>query len=83
MSAFKVTDLFLGEKNFIDFVEKNLGQERERLKEDELETDIGKIRRYLRRDLLLLVKGIYLVCLGNSLQSIGRRDTGLSIHDIS
>jgi len=41
MSAFKVTDLFLGEKNFIDFVDKNLGQERERLKEDELETDIG------------------------------------------
>lgn len=42
MAGFKVTDLFLGEKNFIDFVDKNLGQERERLTNDEFETDTGK-----------------------------------------
>lgn len=41
MAAFKVTDLFLGEKNFLDFVDKNLGQERDRLQQDELETDTG------------------------------------------
>jgi len=42
MSAFKVTDLLLGEKNFIDFVDKNLGQEKDRLKNDEFETDFGE-----------------------------------------
>ncbi|CAG7815085.1 unnamed protein product [Allacma fusca] len=39
MLGAKFTDLFLAEKNLIDFVEKNLGQERDRLKQDELEME--------------------------------------------
>lgn len=37
MLGSKVSNLLLGEKNLIDFVEKNLGQERERLSQNELE----------------------------------------------
>lgn len=39
MLGSKVSNLLLGEKNFCDFVDKNLGQERERLIENELELD--------------------------------------------
>lgn len=37
MLGSKVSNLLLGEKNLIDFVDKNLGQEHERLQQNELE----------------------------------------------
>ena len=39
MLGAKLTDLFLAEKNLVDFVDKNLGQEWDRLKQNELEMD--------------------------------------------
>lgn len=39
MLGSKISDLMLAEKNVVDFVEKNLQQERERLKQNELETE--------------------------------------------
>ncbi|CAL8098796.1 unnamed protein product [Orchesella dallaii] len=39
MLGSKISDLLLAEKNVVDFVDKNLLQERDRLKQDELETE--------------------------------------------
>jgi len=39
MLGVQISDFFLAEKNVVDFVDKNLGQEWDRLKQNELETD--------------------------------------------